>query len=178
MAAYRRVYDSRHLQVDCQEPGSAPEPYDRPSYATYVCVCVRVCVCVLGCRAGCYSQVTGLAWAYPTSCSSLLTASLIIRRCRGPKRSRLAVKASASSPLVAAQYTHCALHCIRTAHSLTHSVRVGQSDAVAGRPPPLEGQRDIFERTTILLRPFNGLFSRTTWVSRYQKGTRSSAIAE
>ena len=25
MAAYRRVYDSRHLQDDCQEPGSAPE---------------------------------------------------------------------------------------------------------------------------------------------------------
>jgi len=28
MAAYRRVYDSRHLQADCQEPGSAPEPYE------------------------------------------------------------------------------------------------------------------------------------------------------
>ena len=28
-AAYRRVYDSRHPQTDCQEPGSAPEPYDR-----------------------------------------------------------------------------------------------------------------------------------------------------
>jgi len=27
MAAYRRVYNSRHLQADCQEPGSAPEPY-------------------------------------------------------------------------------------------------------------------------------------------------------
>jgi len=27
MATYRRVYDSRHLQADCQEPGSAPEPY-------------------------------------------------------------------------------------------------------------------------------------------------------
>jgi len=26
MAAYRRVYDLRHLQADCQEPGSAPEP--------------------------------------------------------------------------------------------------------------------------------------------------------
>jgi len=26
MAAYRRVFDSRHLQADCQEPGSAPEP--------------------------------------------------------------------------------------------------------------------------------------------------------
>jgi len=29
MAAYRRVYDSRHLQADCHEPGSAPEPYAR-----------------------------------------------------------------------------------------------------------------------------------------------------
>jgi len=28
-AAYRRVYDSRHLQADCQKPGSAPEPYAR-----------------------------------------------------------------------------------------------------------------------------------------------------
>jgi len=27
MAAYRRVYDSRHLQADFQELGSAPEPY-------------------------------------------------------------------------------------------------------------------------------------------------------
>jgi len=26
MAAYRRVYDSHHLQADCEEPGSAPEP--------------------------------------------------------------------------------------------------------------------------------------------------------
>jgi len=26
MAAYRRVYDVSHLQADCQEPGSAPEP--------------------------------------------------------------------------------------------------------------------------------------------------------
>jgi len=26
MEAYRRVYDSRHLQTDCQEPGSAPKP--------------------------------------------------------------------------------------------------------------------------------------------------------
>jgi len=31
MEAYRRIYDSRHLQVDCQEPGSAPEPYARQS---------------------------------------------------------------------------------------------------------------------------------------------------
>ena len=29
MAAYRRVYDSRHMQANCQEPGSAPEPYTR-----------------------------------------------------------------------------------------------------------------------------------------------------
>ena len=36
MAAYRRVYDSSHLQADCQEPGSAPEPYARqPVWATF-----------------------------------------------------------------------------------------------------------------------------------------------
>ena len=29
MAAYHWVYDSRHLQADCQEPGSAPEPCAR-----------------------------------------------------------------------------------------------------------------------------------------------------
>jgi len=26
---YRRVYDSRNLRADCQEPASAPEPYAR-----------------------------------------------------------------------------------------------------------------------------------------------------
>jgi len=26
MATYRRVYDSRHLQADYQEPGSVPDP--------------------------------------------------------------------------------------------------------------------------------------------------------
>ena len=35
MAAYRRVYDSRHLQADCQEAGSAPEPYARQSSMGY-----------------------------------------------------------------------------------------------------------------------------------------------
>ena len=36
MAAYRQVYDSRHLQADCQEPGSAPEPYARQSSMGYL----------------------------------------------------------------------------------------------------------------------------------------------
>ena len=35
MAAYRWVYDSRHLHADCQEPGSAPEPYARQSSMGY-----------------------------------------------------------------------------------------------------------------------------------------------
>jgi len=37
MAAYRRVYDSRHLQADSEEPGSAPEPYtlDNRVWATF-----------------------------------------------------------------------------------------------------------------------------------------------
>jgi len=36
MAAYRRVYDSHHLQADCQEPGSTPEPYARQSSMGYL----------------------------------------------------------------------------------------------------------------------------------------------
>jgi len=35
MAAYRRVYDSRHLQADCQELGSAPEIYALPFTFTW-----------------------------------------------------------------------------------------------------------------------------------------------
>jgi len=59
MAAYRRVYDSRHLQADCKEPGSAAEPYARKSSTSHlyldreaeycddrVCLCVRLCVYV------------------------------------------------------------------------------------------------------------------------------------
>jgi len=43
MAAYRRVYDSRHLQADCQEPGSAAEPYARySSMGLLVTICVTV----------------------------------------------------------------------------------------------------------------------------------------
>jgi len=38
MAAYCPVYDSCHLQLqaDCQEPGSAPEPYARQSSMGYL----------------------------------------------------------------------------------------------------------------------------------------------
>ena len=31
-----QVYDSRHLPTDCQEPGSAPEPYARQSSMGYI----------------------------------------------------------------------------------------------------------------------------------------------
>jgi len=36
MAAYRQVYDSRHVQADCQEPGSVPETYARQSSIGYL----------------------------------------------------------------------------------------------------------------------------------------------
>ena len=41
MAAYHRVYDSRHLQADCQEPGLAPEPYIRQSSMGYLFTCIK-----------------------------------------------------------------------------------------------------------------------------------------
>jgi len=36
MADYHRIYDSRHLQADCHEPGSAPEPYARQENMGYL----------------------------------------------------------------------------------------------------------------------------------------------
>jgi len=45
MAAYHRVYDSRHLQADCQEPGSTPEPYARSRvWATFTFTLVLYCL--------------------------------------------------------------------------------------------------------------------------------------
>jgi len=41
MAAYHRVYDSRHVQADCKEPGSAPEPYARQSNMGYLYLFTR-----------------------------------------------------------------------------------------------------------------------------------------
>ena len=48
MAAYRRVYDSHHLQADCQEPGSAPEPYARQSSIGYLYLFICCQVTTLG----------------------------------------------------------------------------------------------------------------------------------
>ena len=46
MAAYRWVYDSRDLQADCQEPGSAPEPYAWQSSMGYLfSVLCMMCTC-------------------------------------------------------------------------------------------------------------------------------------
>ena len=45
MAAYRRVYGSHHLQADCQEPGSAPEPYARQSSMDYLYLFIGSCGC-------------------------------------------------------------------------------------------------------------------------------------
>ena len=45
MAAYRRIYDSRHLQADCREPGSAPEQYTRQSSMGYLFTYRQRCVC-------------------------------------------------------------------------------------------------------------------------------------
>jgi len=42
MAAYRRVYDSHHLQADCQKPGSAPEPYALESSMGYLYLYIRL----------------------------------------------------------------------------------------------------------------------------------------
>ena len=42
MAAYCWVYDSVQLQAECQEPGSAAEPYARQSSTGYLFISIGV----------------------------------------------------------------------------------------------------------------------------------------
>ena len=53
MAAYRRVYDSRHLQAGCKEPGSAPEPLARQLCTGCVYLFTRILPCVWTLSAEC-----------------------------------------------------------------------------------------------------------------------------
>jgi len=55
MAAYRQVYDSRHLKADCREPGSALEPSTLGNrvwaaftflFRIILMINVAVCVCL------------------------------------------------------------------------------------------------------------------------------------
>jgi len=47
MAAYRLVYDVRHVQADSQEPGSAPKPYARQSSMGYLYLFLPIDVHIL-----------------------------------------------------------------------------------------------------------------------------------
>jgi len=77
MAAYRRVYDSRHLPADCQEPRSAPEPYARQSSMRYLYLFLQPVQCSR--RSDRLSDVDGLCcvvdgswgeWAEWSECSA------------------------------------------------------------------------------------------------------------
>ena len=77
MAAYRRVYESHHLQADCQVPGSAPEPYARQSTMGYLFNGVQVMNC------GCVQRV----------CSYLS----VWLRCSGPRVQQSPITSRASA---------------------------------------------------------------------------------
>ena len=59
-------------------------------------------------------------------------------------------------------------------HASTPPLSIYRPDALPAAQPTVSKHRRhkhwLSTTTTILLQPFNGLFSRTTWVSRYQKG--------
>jgi len=64
MAAYRRAYDSRHLQADCQESGSAPplrfltfRTRGRSHIALLLSAIAAPCICCARDRTQCISTV-------------------------------------------------------------------------------------------------------------------------
>ena len=61
MAAYHQIYDSHHLQVDCQEPALGPSMGYVYLFIVRVCVCSRLCQRVLeytACRHVAFSALT------------------------------------------------------------------------------------------------------------------------
>ena len=66
MAACCRVYDSRHLKADCQEPGSAPEPYARQLSMRQLLSCILMQVWSSYVSSGSVSTV--LNGCMPTAC--------------------------------------------------------------------------------------------------------------
>jgi len=75
MAAYRRVYDSCLLQADCQEAGSAPEPYGRQSSMGYL----FVALCILIPRRAAGWVVQTFKPAHLSDCSLAIRSSCVDR---------------------------------------------------------------------------------------------------
>ena len=74
MAAYRRVYE-RHLQADCQEPGSALEPYAQQSSMGYLYLFVHY-IAFISAHGGndksCYALRSQMLVAVVILCESML----------------------------------------------------------------------------------------------------------
>jgi len=88
MAPYRRVYDSRHLQADCQEPGSAPEPYAWQSSMGYLyfLYCWSV-----------YLRAATSTWCAPVTRRAAATARRSLLRPPSQSRPTFCLPASAQS---------------------------------------------------------------------------------
>jgi len=83
MAAYRRVYDLRHLQADCQEPGSARLSSMGYLYSTFILLVYRICgVCVelRGEYLYCYSNKTLSVWFKKVSAWQLTYQQSVSKR--------------------------------------------------------------------------------------------------
>ena len=118
MAAYRRVCDSRHLQADCQGPGSAPEPYARQSstghfYIFYLTL-FRWLVC-RSCIASCGASWTRWPWRSCREWCSRWTSWTLIRRSDWK-----AASTSSLRRLITVCYRYC-YHC-RMSLSVVNSV--------------------------------------------------------
>jgi len=73
MAAYHRAYDSHHLQANCQEPGSAPEPYAWQSSMCYLHLYLRQVV------SFCYSEARSMRAFFSYMILSALSRSFELK---------------------------------------------------------------------------------------------------
>ena len=76
MTAYRRVYDSFHLQGDCQELGSAPEWYGMVNVDLYSAIITKVSNALIDYAMGVNPTHGNRVWAtFTFTCSDTITVS-------------------------------------------------------------------------------------------------------
>jgi len=99
---------------------------------------------------------------------------------RGSYKSHTAVPRSYITDLHSTDWTTqhscwCLSHIVTLVASTTESLKDRSSVCLSRLTifADVSSEEIKHVRTTLLLHPFNGLFSRTTWVSRYQSGFKS-----
>ena len=183
MAAYRRVYNSPHLQADCQAPGSALESYARQSIMGYLLTFFNTIEWQLADwltwgfrvrwpRHWLAAQVKWVSGPWHRACSHTAAAaggggSVLLK---AVEHSRRRTHVDLSVQFVHQSLKQLVLGSTQLHAHLNQHTQVQALLALLTRCTDRPGSAYTTTSTHTHTHPFNGPLSGTTQVSRYQKG--------